>query len=130
MVHFSGHGNTAGLQFRTASGGRLPVPGEVLADLFADRGIELVVLNACYSFEQAVAIAQVVPVVIGSSEPMKDGAAVKFSEAFYKAIGDGVTTAHALRDGQTIAVANGYGDRFQVKGDAASQRLLVGGPTM
>ena len=128
VVHISGNGNAAGLQFRTAAGGRLPVPGEVLSDLFADRGIELVVLGASHSVEQADAIAQAVPVVIGSSEPMKDGAAIRFSEAFYKAIGDGVTTAQALRDGAAVLRAHGYGSRIQVKGHAASQRLLTSRP--
>lgn len=59
-----------------------------LFKLFADQ-LECVVLNSCYSEEQAEAIAQHIPYVIGMSRAIGDRAAIEFAVGFYDALGAG-----------------------------------------
>ncbi|EKV01609.1 hypothetical protein Lepto7375DRAFT_3782 [Leptolyngbya sp. PCC 7375] len=91
IVHFSGHGaGSAGLILEDVLGNAKPVPTNATADLFrlfVDRGLECVVLNACYSETQAKAIVQYVPYVIGMSNLIGDAAAIKFAVGFYDALG-------------------------------------------
>lgn len=58
--------------------------------------IEAVILNACYSEEQAKAISEVGVSVIGTSSEIKDTAAIAFSSGFYYAIGKGKSIEDAL----------------------------------
>jgi CHAT domain-containing protein len=64
--------------------------------------VRCVVLNACYSTQQAAAIAEVIDCVVGMSSGVSDEAAIEFSTAFYRALGHGrnVETAFALGVGQ------------------------------
>jgi hypothetical protein len=57
-----------------------------------------VVLNACYSQQQAKAIAEHIDCVIGMSEAIGDSAAISFATAFYQALayGKDVQTAFEL----------------------------------
>jgi len=67
------------------------VTGEALAglfELFADQ-VQCVVLNACYSDVQAVAIARHIPYVIGMNAAIGDRAAIEFAISFYDALGAG-----------------------------------------
>ena len=48
------------------------------------------VLNACYSEQQAKAIAEHIDYVIGMSNAISDSAAISFSAAFYQALGYGI----------------------------------------
>lgn len=61
-----------------------------------------VVLNACYSEQQAKAIANHIDCVIGMSKAISDAAAISFSTSFYQALGYGkdVKTAFNLGCGQ------------------------------
>lgn len=64
------------------------VSGEILAKLFgqyADQ-LECVILNACFTEDQASAIAKKIQLVIGWTQTVKDEVAIKFSQAFYKAL--------------------------------------------
>jgi AAA-like domain/CHAT domain len=115
IVHFSGHSlgtessrqsaqgtrdisvlpeselNTEGLVFEDDAGQVKLVETTAIAslfELFADR-IECVVLNACYSETQAVAIAQHIPYVIGMNRAIGDEAARVFAVGFYDALGAG-----------------------------------------
>lgn len=93
IVHFSGHGgDKAGLILENEVGDAKYVSTDALDrlfKLFANRGLECVILNACYSEEQAKAIAQHIPFVIGMSEAIKDKTAIKFAVGFYDAVGAG-----------------------------------------
>jgi AAA-like domain/CHAT domain len=103
IVHFSGHGvGQAGLALEDASGQVKLVSGESLAKLFklfADRGVECVVLNACYSEVQAIAIAEHIPYVIGMSQAVGDAAAREFAVGFYDALGAGESIEFAFENG-------------------------------
>ena len=46
-------------------------------------------LNACYSEQQAKAIAQHIPYVIGMNQAIGDRAAIEFAIGFYDALGAG-----------------------------------------
>jgi pterin-4a-carbinolamine dehydratase len=110
IVHFSGHGiGEEGLVFEDMDGKIKLISSEALADLakiFAERGLECVVLNACYSKFQAEAIVQHIPYVIGMSQEVGDRAAIEFSSGFYGAIGAGESIEFAYRLGcNSIALA-------------------------
>jgi TPR repeat protein len=91
VVHFSGHGRKEGLVLVGADGHPHLVPAAGLTQLFqVFRGrIRLVVLNACFSLEQAEAIAGVVGCAIGTRREISDGAAITFGAEFYLAIASG-----------------------------------------
>ncbi len=63
--------------------------------LFAVRGVECVLLNACYSEEQAQAISQYIKYVIGMNQAIADSSAIDFAVAFYDALGAGETVEFA-----------------------------------
>jgi len=101
IVHFSGHGSKSSeIILEDNSGNRRPVSVRALSRLFSvlKDNIRCVVLNACYSEQQARAIAQHIDCVIGMSKSIGDSAAISFSTAFYQALGYGrdVKTAFDL----------------------------------
>lgn len=102
IVHFSGHGNSAGqLIFEDAAGNARPASNTALANLFGILApkIRLVVLNACFSDVQAHAIAAHVDCVIGMTTGIKDSTAIAFAGAFYHALGSGEAVQQAFRFG-------------------------------
>ncbi|OKH51781.1 NACHT and WD repeat domain-containing protein [Scytonema sp. HK-05] len=109
IVHFSGHGaGVDGIVLEDETGQPALVTADVLASqfaLFATKGVECVVLNACYSAEQAQAIRQYVNYVIGMNTTVGDKAAVAFAVAFYDAIaaGEEVEFAYKLGCSQMIS---------------------------
>jgi tetratricopeptide (TPR) repeat protein len=100
IIHFSGHGaEDKRLILEDDSGKPQFVTPEALAglfELFAD-SVECVVLNVCYSDDQAEAIARHIPYVIGMSQAIDDSAAIEFSVAFYDALGAGESIEFAYR---------------------------------
>jgi len=92
IVHFSRHGaGDEGLAFEDETGQVKFVDAEALTglfELFAEQ-VECVVLNACYSEEQAEAIAQHINYVIGIKKAIGDQAAIEFAAGFYNALGAG-----------------------------------------
>lgn len=103
IVHFSGHGTgEQGLLLEDDAGREKPVSTEALARLFGvfkSGEIECVLLNACYSEVQAVAIHQFVDCVIGMNQPIGDTPAVQFAEGFYDALGAGSAYDEAFKIG-------------------------------
>lgn len=101
IVHFSGHGSEfSEIILEDSDGNSKPVTASALSRLFSllKDNIQCVVLNACYSEEQAEAIAQHISCVVGMTGAIGDEAAISFSEAFYGALGDGrdIKTAFEL----------------------------------
>jgi len=101
IVHFSGHGGRASeIILEDSEGNSQFVPSGALSQLFLifKENIRCVVLNACYSEQQAQAIAQYLDCVIGMSKAVGDAAAISFATAFYQALGFGkdVKTAFDL----------------------------------
>lgn len=102
IVHFSGHGTTAGaLCFENLLGQIQSVEPSALAaafKLFANQ-VNCVVLNACYSEAQADAIVNHIPFVIGMNQSISDEAAIAFAVGFYKALGANRSIEEAFESG-------------------------------
>lgn len=101
LVHFSGHGSASSqIILEDNSGNSHPVSPRALSQVFSvlKDNIRCVILNACYSEQQAQAIAQHTDCVIGMSKAIGDAAAISFAAAFYQALGYGrnVKTAFDL----------------------------------
>lgn len=102
ILHFSGHGNRLSyLLFENEIGNSQRVKPEALSSFFANFSDQLncVVLAACYSEDQAKAIAKHINFVIGMKEAIQDKAVIEFSEAFYDAIGARYTIEEAFNLG-------------------------------
>jgi len=92
IVHFSGHGSgNDGLVLEDHSGRMQLVSTQALANLFDSfqSQVECVLLNACYSKEQATAIHQHIDCVVAMNQAIGDTAAIKFSIGFYTGLGAG-----------------------------------------
>jgi formylglycine-generating enzyme required for sulfatase activity len=90
IVHFCGHGGGAqGLVFNSDRGQEQLVGTEALSELFSlfAENVECVLLNACYSQEQANAIVAHIKYAIGMNQEIRDDAAIAFSIGFYRALG-------------------------------------------
>jgi len=105
IVHFSGHGTGKdGIVLEDVTGKAELLSTEQLSslfNLFASKGVKCVLLNACYSEEQANAIAQHIPYVIGMNQSIGDQAAIIFAVAFYDALGAGESIEFAFKLGVT-----------------------------
>jgi hypothetical protein len=101
IIHFSGHGSRSSQIILHDDGGRShTVSPRALSQLFSilPGDIRCVVLNACYSETQALAIAEHIECVIGMSSAIRDQSAISFAGSFYQALGFGqsVKTAFEL----------------------------------
>ncbi|NEO85716.1 MAG: TIR domain-containing protein [Spirulina sp. SIO3F2] len=88
IIHFSGHGGGEhGLAVLNDTGEALLVKSQALARLFRalqrQFQIQCVVLNACYSEDQAQAIAPYANYVVGMQQKIGDRAAREFAIGFY-----------------------------------------------
>jgi hypothetical protein len=102
IVHFSGNGTiNAALCFENESGEVHPLDPHILAALFEqfDDQVSCVVLNACYSELQAVAIAKNIDYVVGMKQPIGDKAAIAFASGFYQALAADRTIEEAYKLG-------------------------------
>jgi hypothetical protein len=119
IAHFSGHGTAAdGLVVCDDRRDARLVPPDVLAELFGilSGGLRCVVLNACYSAEQARAIAEHVPFVVGMRKWIDDEAAILFSAGFYEGV------AH----GESIPVSFALGrSRLRLHGHTGQTPVLI-----
>jgi diguanylate cyclase (GGDEF)-like protein len=110
IVHFSGHGGGAiGLVFHDDSKSSTLINSSALKFLFQTLkdNIRVVVLNACYSQEQAEKIIEVIDCVVGMNASVGDEAAIKFAASFYRAIGFDRSVKNAFEQGLVaIALAN------------------------
>lgn len=92
IVHFSGHGmGEPGLVVEGKDGKSVlfPTPGlDRLFRLFKET-VQCVVLNACYSAEQAATISKHGIYVLGMNKAISDNAAIDFSTGFYVSLGEG-----------------------------------------
>lgn len=117
VVHFAGHGSKDGIVLRSDKGSYQTVSGASLRQFFLGRGVELVVMNTCYSEAQGEPIAASVPMVVGTSQALDDEAARRFTVAFYRTLGDGLSVKEAFRDGQDAVVLHGKENVFVSYGD-------------
>lgn len=104
IVHFSGHGvDEKGLVIEGDDGKQKYFPTEGLEMLFGlpDTRVECVLLNACYSEDQAKVISEGGNGIyaIGMNDAVGDTAAIAFSVGFYQALGEGRDYKYAFKIG-------------------------------
>ncbi len=110
IVHFCGHGaGQDGIVLNDEMGQPALISADALGSmfkLFATKGVDCVLLNACYSLVQAEAISQHVNYVIGMTQTVGDKAAVAFAVAFYDAIAAGQEVEFAYELGCTQMIGS------------------------
>ena len=100
IVHFSGHGSKSQRILLNGTHARAQaLDQQGLTDLFAffNTHVRVVLLNACFTKEQARAISEVVDYSIGTTRPIGDKASVAFAGAFYRALGFGKSIKDAFK---------------------------------
>jgi hypothetical protein len=101
ILHFSGHGDFDGIFLEDENGESRKVSNEAIGELFClfCGSIKCVVLNSCYSENQAREISKYIPFVVGMSNEIPDPAAIVFATSFYHAIGKGESIEFAFNYG-------------------------------
>ncbi|WP_138989351.1 CHAT domain-containing protein [Larkinella sp. C7] len=102
IIHFSGHGSTTGIQVEDQFGNSKLIKKNELTNLFKllSSKVSCVILNSCYSKDQADAIAMYIPFVIGIEDAISDQVAISFTVGFYKALAGGNTIPKAFEFGK------------------------------
>jgi CHAT domain-containing protein len=113
ILHFSGHGNNSG-EIILADNNGLPKAVSVralkaLMTTLKDN-IQIVILNACYSKEQATAITEVINCAIGMNAAINDPAAIIFAASFYRAVGFARSAQEAFDQGIAALALEGFAD--------------------
>jgi internalin A len=118
ILHFSGHGeggNYGGIVVQNDDKNAeelISIDGlDALFEYFQDQNVKLkiVLLNACYSEEQALTISKYVPFVVGTNVAIGDVAASAFSTGFYYklAASENLDYEQAFKSGRTEATLKG-----------------------
>lgn len=107
IIHFSGHGNAAGIALEDKERGPLLVPPTALAELLesTETTAQAVILNACYSEAQAQVLSEKLGCAIGMDGAIDDDAALEFSVALYRALGHGKSLHSAFRQARAALTA-------------------------
>jgi YARHG domain len=125
IVHFCGHGGgQPGLVFEGKDGGEQWVRTEALRDLFRlfSNKVGCVLLNACYSEEQANEIVNHIDYVIGMNQAIRDDAAIAFAKGFYRALGYNCSIEEAYEFGCNAIQLEIAGDSTTRSGTTESVR--------
>ena len=99
IVHFSGHGSKRKRIILGGAPGRgKEINCQGLVEIFGlyRNHLRLVVLNACFTKEQARSLSEVIDYSIGTGRGIGDKGSVAFAGAFYRALGFGKTIKKAF----------------------------------
>ena len=109
FFHFSGHGNGGAIYLLDDDNYARAVSKTQLGDLFKlyRKDIACVFLNACYGAQQAEAISQHIPKVIGTTAAIPDSVAIQYATLFYQAIGEGGDIEYAFEYAKMSVGMNG-----------------------
>lgn len=113
IVHFSGHGcETGDLVLQNADGTIKLVKKEAIVQtiMTSSDKIRLVFFNACFSYEQAMAVVEHVEAAIGMNNSIGDEAACIFAAQFYSAIGFGLSLEKAFNQGKAALMLEGIAE--------------------
>lgn len=111
VFHFAGHGNERGLELAAHEGRRKEklAFAKGLAGILknVDRlNLRLVFLNACATESQIKFFHQAgIPIVIGTTRPVKDEVATLFSISFYQALEKKQSVANAFRQAEAFLLS-------------------------
>ena len=123
VVHFSGHGTgSTGIVLHGEDGAsEARVSAQALADLFRlfNETVRLVVLNACFSKQQAALIVEEIDFVVGMTDLVEDEAAKVFSAALYRGLASRKSIRAAFEMGRVELGLRGFEESRDVP------RLLV-----
>ena len=113
IVHFTGHGiEKDGRGFLALENDDLSLSladNQAVADLFADRGVRLVVLSACQSDDLARRLAaRGVPAALAMQYSILDSSATRFAFSFYQALAAGRAVDRSLTEAR-LAMRNAEG---------------------
>jgi hypothetical protein len=103
IVHFSGHGSTERkIMLEDDAGKKLLIDRQAFADVIRilKDNVRLVVLNACFTMQQALLLREVVDFTVGTRSMIGDGAAITFAGAFYGALAFGRSVKEAFELGK------------------------------
>jgi hypothetical protein len=123
VVHFSGHGVAdGGIVLHGDSDDSHTVSGHALAAMIrtTTKSVRVVLLNACYSAEQAEALRDAVDCVVGLTGEVADSAAHAFAVGFYRALGYRRSVGGAIEHARATLGAKGLGEQSIVQCEAAS----------
>jgi hypothetical protein len=110
IVHFSGHGSSAGEIILVDNIGQAKhVNANALKSLFTTLkdNVRLVVLNACYSRAQAQAIVTSIDCAVGTNMSISEEAAMIFAASLYRALGFGRSVKEAFDQAKTALALEG-----------------------
>lgn len=113
IVHFSGHGNeNEEILLLDKNRQSKPVSNSALCQMFGTLkdNIRVVILNACYSRPQAMAVSEVIDCVIGMKRAIGDEAAITFAGSFYRAIGFGRSVQEAFNQAKVSLMLEGINE--------------------
>ncbi|HSR89109.1 MAG TPA: CHAT domain-containing protein [Candidatus Udaeobacter sp.] len=102
VVHFNGHGGDGGLYLQDNDGDAKFVSTHAIQQTFGAAGdsVKVVVLNSCYSDEQAEALIAHVDCVVGMSGAISDAVTRQFAIGFYGGLGERESVAAAYAQGK------------------------------
>ncbi len=100
IVHFSGHGAQKGILVSDDVNQARLLPTSALVRLFKPpkNRTKCVLLNSCYSAEQAKIVSELEILVIGYNAPVGDNSAIEFVRGFYTGLGEGKGFEAAFND--------------------------------
>jgi CHAT domain-containing protein len=135
IFHFSGHGFgtgemketnrsvekpplLSGLIIEDEKGNRKALSQAALDGLFelvaAEANVQVVILNACYSAEQASTIKKYVKNVIGMIDSIGDKSAIAFATGFYRALANGKNIEMSYKYGKNAIALAGFNEEHKV----------------
>lgn len=104
IIHFAGHGEQKGILITKDSNETQLVPIPALKRLFSSLKdiTKIILLNSCYSAEQAKVISEYGMFVIGMNLPVGDEAAISFSKGLYNGLGEGKSFETSFNDAMIV----------------------------
>lgn len=108
VVHFSGHGQQEGILISNAQNESQLMSTRALKRLFKQHkeDIQLILLNSCYSEEQAKAISELELCVIGMSDEVDDSASIDFASGIYIGLSEGKSIEACYDDAMIMLETN------------------------
>lgn len=137
VIHFSGHGTQrqgGGIVLRDEAGAAQVVPGRALGMLVGSPTpkARVVVLNACYSDDQAQVLRQTVDCVVGMTGAIGDEAALSFAVGFYRGLGNRLSVFKAVDHAVATLAAKRLPDellpRCHARDGIDASQLVLGMP--
>ena len=92
IIHFSGHGETNGIVLEKEDGTSHFIKKDTIQRIFkisSEHSLKCVLLNSCYSLEQAKELSKLGIAVIGMNDSVSDEMAINFTKGFYTSLGAG-----------------------------------------